>query len=149
MFRLKNRENSPGNDDDHYFGDDIQPTEFILEANLNWPEENIVKYICRHRKKGGLIDLQKVEWYLQTQQDYLKHYDWHRYVLLNHQSRKRVRDKLFSSLVRSQNLLFLEARILRNTLFWLIDDEYSLEKAKELIKELISEYEQSEPVSEG
>lgn len=44
---------------DHYLMP-IQPIEFITKNNLGFIEGNIVKYICRHRKKGKANDLRKV-----------------------------------------------------------------------------------------
>jgi len=56
-------ENAPGNEDRHYFGQ-IQPIEFIADQGLGFFEGNIVKYVARHRKKGGILDLKKAKWYL-------------------------------------------------------------------------------------
>ncbi len=43
----------------------IQPSEFIYKNNLNWFEGNAVKYICRHRLKGGAVDIDKAIHYLE------------------------------------------------------------------------------------
>lgn len=43
----------------------IQPGEFIYKNNLNWFEGNAVKYICRHRIKGGEQDIDKAIHYLE------------------------------------------------------------------------------------
>lgn len=53
---------SPGNEDFHYSGD-IQPQDLIEAQNLNFAEGNIVKLICRYRKKAGLLDLGKIVYY--------------------------------------------------------------------------------------
>ena len=37
----------------------IQPVEYIHANNLNFFEGNVIKYITRHREKGGKSDLQK------------------------------------------------------------------------------------------
>ena len=50
---------------DHYKDMAIQPSEFIVKNNLNWYEGNAVKYICRHKAKGGKVDLEKAIHYLQ------------------------------------------------------------------------------------
>jgi hypothetical protein len=55
-------DNSPGNEDDHYFGK-VQPIDFIEDQDLGPHEANIVKYICRWQRKGGITDLLKVAWY--------------------------------------------------------------------------------------
>jgi hypothetical protein len=44
----------------HYIDCPIQPIEYIVRNNLPFCEGNIVKYITRWRKKGGIQDLKKV-----------------------------------------------------------------------------------------
>lgn len=48
----------------HYQKMAIQPIDFIMANNLNFPEGNIVKYVSRHKDKGGLEDLKKARHYL-------------------------------------------------------------------------------------
>jgi len=48
----------------HYKDYVIQPTEFIFKNNLGFIEGNVIKYVMRHRKKGGLQDLQKAKHYI-------------------------------------------------------------------------------------
>jgi len=51
---------------DHYKkGFAIQPVEFIWKNKMEFIEGNIVKYVCRHRVKGGKTDLLKAMDYLQ------------------------------------------------------------------------------------
>ena len=45
---------------DHYKDCKIEPIEYILANELGYCEGNIVKYITRHAKKGGLQDIEKV-----------------------------------------------------------------------------------------
>lgn len=45
---------------DHYKTMGIQPVEYIVANNLNFLEGNVVKYITRHRAKGGKADVEKV-----------------------------------------------------------------------------------------
>jgi len=49
-----------------YYRKGIEVTDFIMEYNLDFCSGNIIKYITRHRAKGGggLEDLKKAEWYL-------------------------------------------------------------------------------------
>lgn len=49
----------------HYKDMPIQPSEFIVKNGLGWYEGNAVKYICRHKQKGGKQDLEKALHYLQ------------------------------------------------------------------------------------
>lgn len=49
---------------DHYDAD-VQPIDLIEAQELGFHEGNIVKYVSRWDKKGGLEDLQKANWYLQ------------------------------------------------------------------------------------
>ena len=51
------------NNPKHYIVE-VEPIELILAQKLNYCEGNIVKYICRWKKKGGVEDLQKAQWYL-------------------------------------------------------------------------------------
>ena len=48
----------------HYKDFPIQPGEFIYRNGLGWHEGNAVKYICRHRVKGGRQDIEKAIHYL-------------------------------------------------------------------------------------
>lgn len=48
----------------HYKEFAIQPIDFVLGNKLGFCEGNIVKYVCRHKKKGGLEDLLKARHYL-------------------------------------------------------------------------------------
>ncbi len=44
---------------DHYKMMAIQPVEFITKNKLPFLEANVVKYVCRWRRKNGRQDLQK------------------------------------------------------------------------------------------
>lgn len=44
----------------HYKDLKIQPIEYIVANDLSWCEGNIVKYITRHKMKGGRADVEKV-----------------------------------------------------------------------------------------
>jgi hypothetical protein len=43
----------------HYKKMKIQPSKFVIENKLLFPEGNVIKYICRHQYKGGKQDLEK------------------------------------------------------------------------------------------
>ncbi|OUW93792.1 MAG: hypothetical protein CBD88_06485 [Flavobacteriales bacterium TMED228] len=43
----------------HYQGFVIQPSKFVIENNLLFPEGSAIKYICRHKYKGKKEDLLK------------------------------------------------------------------------------------------
>lgn len=49
----------------HYKDMPIQPIQYIHANKLGFCEANIVKYISRHRSKGGISDLNKVIHYAQ------------------------------------------------------------------------------------
>ena len=42
----------------------IQPAEFIHANNIPYLEGCAVKYLCRHRDKGGVVDLLKAKHYI-------------------------------------------------------------------------------------
>lgn len=48
--------------DAHYIGWEVG--DFITQQKLSFFEGNVVKYVCRHRKKDGLEDLIKARNYL-------------------------------------------------------------------------------------
>jgi hypothetical protein len=49
---------------DHYKSKAIQPWDYIAGNNIGYLEGSIIKYISRHRDKGGLEDLQKAQHFL-------------------------------------------------------------------------------------
>lgn len=55
----------------HYKDMVIQPSEFIIKNNLDWHQGNVIKYVCRHKEKGGRDDLLKAIHYLQLYIEYL------------------------------------------------------------------------------
>ena len=48
----------------HYTSMAIQPIDFIMKNGLSFAEGNVVKYVCRYRKKGGKADLLKARQYI-------------------------------------------------------------------------------------
>ena len=48
----------------HYKDMNIQPLEFIMANNLDFPTGCIIKYVCRYKSKNGLQDLNKARHYL-------------------------------------------------------------------------------------
>jgi len=49
----------------HYKNYIIQPVEFIVKNDLAFLEANVIKYVCRHRQKNGIEDLNKAIHYLE------------------------------------------------------------------------------------
>ena len=43
----------------HYQNFKIQPSKFVIENKLLFPEGSAIKYVCRHSYKGGKEDLLK------------------------------------------------------------------------------------------
>lgn len=50
---------------DHYKKMKIQPIEFIYENDIPYIEANVIKYVCRHKYKNGLEDLEKAKHYIE------------------------------------------------------------------------------------
>jgi len=48
----------------HYTACGIEPMDFIVAAGMDFLEGNVVKYLARYRRKGGLEDLRKARAYL-------------------------------------------------------------------------------------
>ena len=60
----------------HYKDMIIQPVEFIVKNNLAFLEANVIKYVCRHRNKNGIEDLNKAIHYLELAKElYYGDYD--------------------------------------------------------------------------
>jgi len=49
----------------HYKELPIQPGEYIRKNNIGWYEGNAIKYITRHKQKGGIEDIKKAIHYLE------------------------------------------------------------------------------------
>jgi len=49
----------------HYKDFVIQPAEFCQLNHLRYCESNVIKYVCRHRKKDGVEDINKAIHYLE------------------------------------------------------------------------------------
>ena len=53
MSNMKDKINPP-----YYIGTKIQVSDFIHEFKLDYFQGNIVKYVVRHKSKGGIEDLE-------------------------------------------------------------------------------------------
>ena len=49
----------------HYKDFAIQPIEYCMRNHLDHCQSNIVKYVSRHKSKGGLEDLLKAKHYIE------------------------------------------------------------------------------------
>ena len=45
----------------HYLKYKVQPSKFVVENKLLYPEGCVIKYILRHQDKGGKQDLEKAK----------------------------------------------------------------------------------------
>lgn len=54
----------PVNRPAHYTDSKIEVIEIIEDRNLSFTEGNVIKYLLRYKKKNGLEDLLKSQWYL-------------------------------------------------------------------------------------
>lgn len=45
----------------HYTAFEIQPVEYIIKNKLGYAEGHIIKYVTRHRLKGGVEDIKKAK----------------------------------------------------------------------------------------
>jgi hypothetical protein len=50
----------------HYKDMAIQPLEFIVANDIGFCEGNVIKYVSRHKEKGGVEDLKKAMHYLEV-----------------------------------------------------------------------------------
>jgi hypothetical protein len=51
----------------HYKNYKIQPYEFISKNNLSFFQGNVIKYVCRYKKKNGIQDLEKIIHYCELE----------------------------------------------------------------------------------
>ena len=56
----------------HYCKFPIQPYEFISKNNLSFFQGNVIKYVCRYLRKGGIQDLEKIIHYCELEKLKLK-----------------------------------------------------------------------------
>ena len=49
---------------DYYTEGGIDTYDFIRAKDLGYTEGQIIKYVIRYKKKGGVLDLKKAKWYL-------------------------------------------------------------------------------------
>ena len=102
---------APGNEDNHYEGT-IQPMEFIEGKNLGFVEGNVIKYISRHKKKAGKLDLGKALWYLNRLLDKT---DGKEYLTEDHSVKAFVESQKFSQLEAAIINKFMDYMIYRRT----------------------------------
>jgi len=62
----------------HYQNFKIQPSKFVIENELLYPEGCVIKYILRHRLKGKKQDLEKAIHFIEMiiERDYLEKKDF-------------------------------------------------------------------------
>ena len=48
----------------HYLKYKVQPSKFVTENKLFYPEGSVIKYICRHPYKGKKQDLEKAKHFI-------------------------------------------------------------------------------------
>ncbi len=48
----------------HYKKMKIQPSRFVIQKKLAFPEGSVIKYICRHSQKDGKQDLEKAKHFI-------------------------------------------------------------------------------------
>ncbi len=51
----------------HYKDFYIQPYEFISKNDLSFFQGNVIKYVCRYKKKSGIQDLEKIIHYCELE----------------------------------------------------------------------------------
>jgi len=70
MYRVKGDPDGYQIGGSHYKDMKIQPVEFIVANKIEFLPGNAIKYICRHKQKGGEQDIRKAIHYLKLM---LKH----------------------------------------------------------------------------
>ena len=49
----------------HYKKGGVEPVQYILGNNMGYLEGNVIKYVTRHKEKGGASDIKKAIHYLE------------------------------------------------------------------------------------
>jgi hypothetical protein len=118
----------------YYTQYEYQPIDFIANIFANpcdFFAGNIIKYICRHKQKGGLVDLKKAEFYLnkmiETQEDV---------NLINHRLYDKDRGSDFDEFNRFRDQLDPEVS---SFLYFIFVQENYVE-AKRILQQLIGNY---------
>ena len=52
-------------DPKHYTKGRTQPWDYIRDNELDYFEGNVIKYVTRHKEKGGKTDIEKAKTYLE------------------------------------------------------------------------------------
>lgn len=72
----RKKKDDPVTHPEHYTRGKLEVIDAIMGLSLDPAEGNVVKYICRHRLKGGVNDLEKAMEYLKLM---IKNYDdWYK-----------------------------------------------------------------------
>ena len=68
----------------HYKKMKIQPSKFVIENKLSFPEGSVIKYIWRHPHKGGKEDLEKAKHFIDMiiERDYSEKDKWYQSYLM-------------------------------------------------------------------
>ena len=48
-----------------YYKEGIETADYIESNSMDYFQGNVIKYVTRYKRKNGLEDLKKAEWYLQ------------------------------------------------------------------------------------
>ena len=58
----------------HYVDMKMSPLDYILanEGDFTWCVSNVIKYVSRYKRKNGIEDLKKAQWYLNKQIEILE-----------------------------------------------------------------------------
>ena len=48
-----------------YYRSGIETADYIESNKMDYFQGNVIKYVTRYKRKNGLEDLKKAEWYLQ------------------------------------------------------------------------------------
>lgn len=66
---MNDKKDSGAIEPSHYTEMKMSPLDYILgnEGEFTWCIANVIKYVSRYKRKNGLEDLKKAQWYLNRQ----------------------------------------------------------------------------------
>jgi hypothetical protein len=116
----------------HYKAFAMQPIELITRYNIPFCEGNVLKYVCRHKYKDGVKDLEKARHYV----EFIEELDFGRNM-------EDARNPPYFDFIKSNGIEGKEAEIIK-LLLSPIRERKHLHSIKEIIDELIREHYQNE-----
>ncbi len=121
---------------EHYLSE-YQPWDFIMQHNIGYLEACIIKYVTRHRSKGGREDLEKALHYADKAIDSAENYTFPMLVPYALSILYRVSKEAVDAYCKANNLTDKEKAVI--TIFSCWDGTDEFKEGRKALLELIAE----------